>query len=212
MCFSATASFAAGAGLVAAGVYSIGRARDPRERPYAAIPLLFGVQQLIEGVIWLTFRFDAPVLNPAMTFVYSLFSHVLWPMYVPFATRAMEPAASRRRWMLGFAAAGGAAGLYLLVNMVRFPIESREVDGHIEYASPHFFAALVMASYLAGTCLSPLFSSHRHVVLFGVAALGSFVFSYVVYTRWFISVWCFFAAVLSIVVLAHVLAPRRSVA
>lgn len=209
MCFSATASFAAGAGLTAAGVYSISKARSSRERPYAAIPLLFGAQQLVEGVIWLTLRSEAPILNAAMTFVYSLFSHVLWPMYVPFATLAMEPAASRRRWMLAFAAAGAAAGLYLLFNMVRFPIESRELGGHIEYVSPHFYAALVMAGYLGATCLSPLFSSYRYVALFGAAALTSFVFSYLVYARWFISVWCFFAAVLSVIVLMHFVVAKR---
>ena len=212
MCFSATASFAAGAGLVAAGAFSVSKTRSRRELLYAVIPLLFGVQQLIEGVIWLTFRSEATALNPAMTFAYSLFSHVLWPMYVPWAALVMEPAAARRRWMLACAAAGTAAGLFLLANMLRFPIEARALGGHIEYASPHFFIVLVMAGYLAGTCLSLLFSSHRYVALFGAAALAAFGFSYLVYSRWFISVWCFFAAVLSIVVLLHVVEWKRAAA
>lgn len=212
MCFSATASFVAGAGLAAAGVYSIGRARTAAERPYAAIPVLFAVQQLVEGVVWLTFESEAPALNRAMTFLYSLFSHVFWPLYVPFAALVMEPRTMRRRWMLGVAAAGTAAGLFLLVNMIRYPIESRAFEGHIEYVSPHFYIALVMAAYLGATCLSLLFSSHRDVVLFGAAALASFVFSYVAYTRWFISVWCFFAAVLSVIVLAHVFRRRGAAA
>lgn len=212
MCFSATASFVAGTTLVAAGTVVLRRARRRAELPYAAIPLLFGIQQLIEGVIWLTFRFDAPLLNPAMTFVYSLFSHVLWPMYVPFAALAIEPRASRRRWMLVLAAAGSAAGLYLLYNMLRFPIEARAVGGHIEYASPHFYALLVMAGYLAGTCLSLLFSSHRTVALFGAAALASFLVSYLFYIRWLISVWCFFAAALSLLVLLHFATRREALA
>lgn len=49
----------------------------------ALIPLLFGIQQLTEGVIWVTFRHDAPLLKQTMTYVYSGFSHVLRPMYVP---------------------------------------------------------------------------------------------------------------------------------
>jgi len=53
MCFSATASFVAGTSLSAI------------ELPFAMIPLLFGIQQLVEGIIWLTFRYDAPVLKPA---------------------------------------------------------------------------------------------------------------------------------------------------
>jgi hypothetical protein len=91
MCFSASASFIAGTVLLAVGAVTVRKAQHKAELPFAAIPLLFGVQQLIEGVIWLTFRFDAPLLNPAMTFVYSLFSHVLWPFYVPLSALLLEP-------------------------------------------------------------------------------------------------------------------------
>ena len=209
MCFSATASFAAGTGLVALGALTLKRAGRRAELPYAAIPLLFGLQQLIEGAIWLSFGQAGSWLNPAMTFVYSLFSHVLWPIYVPFAALLLEPVRWRRKAMAGFLAAGAAAGLYLLANMIRFPIESRAVGGHIEYASPHFFVAAVMAGYLAATCISMLFSSHRLVIAFGAAALFSFIAAYAAYARWFISIWCFFAAVLSAIVLLH-FTHRRS--
>jgi len=209
MCFSASASFIAGTSLLAAGAFTVQKVQRKGELPFAAIPLLFGVQQLIEGVIWLTFRFEAPLVNPAMTFGYSLFSHVLWPLYVPFAVLLLEPARWRRRALLAFLAAGAAAGLYLLVNMSRFPIVSRVVGNHIEYASPHFFIAAVMAGYLAGTCLSMLFSSFTMVRVFGIAASLSFLAAYAFYARWFISVWCFFAAVLSLLVLLHLQSRRR---
>lgn len=203
MCFSASASFAAGTAVLAVGAITLKKAQHKAELPFAAIPLLFGVQQLIEGVIWLTFRFDAPLLNPAMTFVYSLFSHVLWPLYVPFAVLLLEPVRWRRRALLALLAAGAAAGLYLLANMLRFPIVSRALGGHIQYVSPHFYIAAVMGGYLAGTCISMLVSSHKRVNLFGIVALSSFIASYAIYTQWLVSVWCFFAAVLSVIVLLH---------
>ena len=203
MCFSAGASFIAGASLLAAGGFTMKKAQRKAEVPFAAIPLLFGVQQLIEGVIWLSFGSATPLLNPVMTFVYSLFSHVLWPLYVPFAALLLEPVRWRRSALAAFLAAGAAVGLYLLVNMFRFPIESRPVGGHIEYASPHFYVAPVMAGYLAGTCISMLFSSHKPVNVFGAAALLSFGLAYAIYRQWFISVWCFFAAVLSVIVLLY---------
>lgn len=214
MCFSASASFAAGSALLAVGAVTVNKAERNAELAFAAIPLLFAVQQLIEGVIWLSFSADAPaLLNPAMTFVYSLFSHVLWPVYVPLAVVLLEPVRWRRQAIVAFLAAGSAAGLYLLANMLRFPIESRPVGGHIEYASPHFYIVAVMTGYLAGTCVSMLFSSHRLVKLFGLAALLSFALSYVVYTRWLVSVWCFFAAVLSVIVFMHFeLRPRSRAA
>ena len=85
MCFSATASFSAGALLLGVGAVTLKSARRPCEWPFAAIPLLFAIQQLIEGVIWLTFSADTPLLNTVMTHVYSFFSHVLWPIYLPLA-------------------------------------------------------------------------------------------------------------------------------
>jgi hypothetical protein len=203
MCFSASASFAAGTALLAIGAVTVKKAGHGAELAYAAIPLLFGVQQLIEGMVWLSFSSEEPMLNSVVTFVYSLFSHVLWPIYVPFAVLLLEPVRWRRRALAAFLVAGAAVGLYLLVNMFRFPIESRAAAGHIEYVSPHFYVVAVMAGYFAATCISMLFSSQKLVNFFGAAALLSFALAYAIYRQWFISVWCFFAALLSVIVLLH---------
>ena len=64
-------------------------------------------------MIWLTFGSEAPLLNTVMTHVYSFFSHVLWPIYVPVAVLLIEPLAWRRRALLVFVTAGSAVGLYL---------------------------------------------------------------------------------------------------
>ena len=200
MCFSATASFLAGALLFGIGTLALKSTRRPRELPFAAIPLLFAIQQLSEGVIWLTFRYEAPLLNAVMTHLYSFFSHVLWPIYVPVAVLLIEPPGRRRKALFVFVAAGLAVGAYLLYFLVAFPVVSRPIGQHIEYVSPHFFAAATMALYLMSTTVSPILSTHRMVVVFGVLALLSFAVAYFFYATWFISVWCFFAALLSAVV------------
>ena len=63
MCFSATASFIAGVSLSVFGVATVKKAKRKAEIPFAMIPLFFGVQQIIEGMLWLSFRFEAPLLN-----------------------------------------------------------------------------------------------------------------------------------------------------
>lgn len=210
MCFSATASFTAGVLLLGIGTLTLRAARSPRELPFAGIPLLFALQQLIEGVIWLTFRIEAPLLNTVMTHVYSFFSHVLWPVYLPMAVFMIEPPGPRRRALFAFAVAGAAVGTYLLYVLVAFPVVSRPTGQHVEYDSPHFFAASVMTLYLVSTTVSPLLSTHRLVKVFGTLALLSFGAAYYFYARWFISVWCFFAALLSIVIYVHFVArPAR---
>ncbi len=208
MCFSATASFSAGAFLLGLGTLTLKSARYTRELPFAAIPLLFAAQQLTEGVIWLTFSYQAPLLNTVMTHVYSFFSHVLWPIYIPVAVLLMEPRGWRRQALLVFVAAGVAVGAYLLYVLVAFPVVSRPTGQHIEYVSPHFFAAVAMTLYLLSTTVSLLLSTHRTVKVFGVLALLSFATAYFFYTTWFISVWCFFAALLSAVVYLHFVVRR----
>ena len=154
MCFSATASLTAGAVLLGVGTLTLRSAlasRHSHQRhalPFAAIPLLFAIQQLIEGVIWLTFRVDAPLLNSLMTHVYSFFSHVLWPAYVPLAVWLIEPPGRRRQMLLVFAAGGFAVAAYLLYILLVFPVVSRPTGQHLEYVSPHFFAAVTMTLYL----------------------------------------------------------------
>ena len=73
MCFSATASFVAGSALVVLGVATLRATRRKSEIPFAAIPLLFGIQQLVEGLLWLSFRFDSPQLKTAMTYLFSMY-------------------------------------------------------------------------------------------------------------------------------------------
>ena len=203
MCFSATASFVAGASLSAIGVVSIRSVERRSELAFAAIPLLFGVQQTVEGVIWLTFQHDAPVLKQAMTYLYSLFSHVLWPIYVPLALYFLEASPWRKRTMLGFQVIGTAVGVYLLFFLVARPIVAEVIDRHIVYVSPHFYLGPVIVAYVSATCFSEFFSSHAFVRLFGLLALLSFVATYLLYTRALVSVWCFFAAILSVLIYVH---------
>ncbi len=203
MCFSAEASFLAGVSLSVTGVATLRVAKVRSEIPFAAIPLLFGIQQITEGVIWLTFRHEAPLLKQAMTFVYSTFSHVLWPIYVPFAIGVMESARWRRRSIAALQIAGLTVGLYLLHSIVARPLVAQVVNMHIVYASPHFYLVPVMVLYLAASCVSCFFSSHKFINLFGFLLLFSFIAAYLAHALALVSIWCFIAALLSILVYAH---------
>lgn len=209
MCFSATASFSAGTVLLGIGILTLKSARHPRELPFAAIPLLFAIQQLSEGVIWLTFEYEAPQLNRVMTHIYQFFSHVLWPMLLPVAVLMMEPKGWRRDSLFALVAAGFAVGAYLLYIMITFPVISRPNGQHIEYVSPHFYAGMVMTLYLLSTAISPMLSAYRIVKVFGYLALLSFAAVYYFYATWFISVWCFFASLLSAAIYLHFVLQKR---
>ena len=212
MCFSAAASFTAGAVLIGIGAMAVSRAGNPRELPYAAIPILFGAQQVVEGSLWLTFGEPHSHLNSALTHIYQFFSHVFWPAFVPLAIRSLETVRWRRTVLLGFASAGAAVGLYLFYFLMVDPTTSQVVRGHIVYISPHFYLKPVLALYFLATCASSLFSSHRPVQWFGIATTIAMLAAAGLYRAWFISVWCFFAAAISLVVLIYFIGRRDAVA
>lgn len=201
MCFSAQASFIAGVGLLGLGAGILKRVRSRSELPYALIPLLFGLQQLLEGALWLSLPNHDSVLSAWLTNLYLFFSNVLWPVYVPLAVLALETVAWRRNVVLSIAFLGAAVNIYLLAIFILFPATAGVVGQHILYDFPNPYEQTTTFLYVVVTCVSLLFSSHRRVVAFGVATFVAEVVAYAFYQVWFISVWCFFAAALSVMVL-----------
>lgn len=202
MCFSATVSFVAGVTLIAFGVATLKLIRKKSEIPFAIIPLLFGVQQLVEGMLWLSFEYEAAGFNMLMTYLFTLFSHVLWPIYVPFSIYWIETVAWRRKALGVFQVIGAAIGMYLLYSIIRYPVIS-EINENMVYVLPYVREQPAMGLYLTATCIAPLFSSHGFVRLFGVLTLLLFMVALWFYLVALFSVWCFFSAILSILIYLH---------
>jgi len=198
MCFSAAASFAAGGALSVVGGLTIAQVKKKAELPFASIPLLFGIQQAIEGAVWVSF--GSPIVNTVATYAYSMFSHVLWPIFVPFSVLMIETEPTRKKILWLFSFTGLGVGLYLLYFIIADPVTAHIVDSSIAYHSPHLYVYLVMALYLVATCGSCLVSSHRIINIFGVVLFVSFAIASWFFTETFFSVWCFFAAILSVIV------------
>jgi hypothetical protein len=203
MCFSASASFISGTSLCGIGVATLKKVEGRNEVPFAMIPLLFGIQQLTEGIIWLTFSHDAPLLKQTMTYLYSIFSHVLWPTYVPLAMGVMEAVRWRKKAIFAFEVPGVVVSLYLLYFIVTRPVVAEVVGNNIVYVSPHFYVIPMIVLYLAATCASSFFSSHGFVRLFGVLSLLSYIAAYLIHVAAVVSIWCFFAAILSLLIYIH---------
>ena len=86
MCFSASASFTAGAFLVPIGLYCVYAARELKRYHYfmfALVPFFFGVQQIVEGFVWLSLDYNKPDLLKAYSVAFVFFSHFFWPFWIP---------------------------------------------------------------------------------------------------------------------------------
>ena len=208
MCFSATASFVAGGALSATGVVTLTQAKNKTEVPLAAIPLLFGIQQAVEGVIWISF--DLPLLNTVMTYAYLMFAYVLWPIFVPIAVVLIETDPIRKNILRALSLGGFVLGTYLLYFIFADPGKAHILNQSIAYDYRHLYEFLPLSLYVIVTCGSGLVSSHRIIQAFGFAALATFFVANWFYNITFISIWCFFAAILSVLIFWH-LFKRKSV-
>jgi hypothetical protein len=198
MCFSATASLIAGTALSTVGVESIRTVKKSKYLPFAMIPLLLGIQQLIEGFVWLSFRHNTMTLNAVMTFLYSVFAFVLWPVFVSFAVWFMETSPKRKKLLKLFMLVGLMVGIYLLYNHIRTPVTSAVVHKSIVYTNSHFYGFWVIGLYLLAIIGSCLASTIRMVKIFGALIFVAALIAYWVYAHSFVSVWCFFAAIVSL--------------
>lgn len=203
MCFSAEASFIASAGLCVLGVASIRKAKSPELVPFAAIPFLFGAQQFVEGIVWMSLNHEGwrPFTDPAST-VFLLIAQVLWPIWMPYAFLRLEPDPARKKIIRLLMWPGCIVAGYFLYGLITFGRETVANNHHVFYKIDFPVPLIPVAAgcYLIATVLPPLLSRSMFVKLIGIILLGSYVIARLFFQPALISVWCFFAIVVSVVI------------
>ena len=210
MCFSAAASFVTAGVTGAIGISSLSRTNGPRELLLAATPIVFAIQQIVEGLLWLNLPL-APdgLISTGLTFLFLIFAEVFWPVYAPITVFLIEPSESRRRLMLVCLAVGVGVSAYMLWWIVTRPHGAVILDGHIVYVTEDRHSDVFALAYLSATTLPLMLSSQRTVIALGAIILVGSTIAYAFYWEAFVSVWCFFAAAASVVVLCHFEWSRR---
>jgi hypothetical protein len=206
MCFSATASFTAATVLMPVAAYTIGTAlkADKRYLGFAVFPLFFGIQQFLEGGLWLEIGQAGTARSHLYALGFLFFAYFVWPFLVPFASFLVEPSEKRKLVFLVLSAFGFLLGLSLFVPLLFNPdwVPLRIVNHSIDYNSRLIWQGIVPYSvirviYASIVCLPLLFSSVRHIRVFGViitlSVIAGFAFAHYAFT----SVWCFMAAIVS---------------
>ncbi len=201
MCFSATASFGSGVLLSTIGFASLKRAQTPTQYPFASIPLIFGVQQLAEGFVWLSL--SEPVYeNYQQTAVkiFLLIAQAVWPVFIPFAFMQLEPEIKRKRILTWLLAVGAVIVVFVLYFLFSRQITAEISEHHIKYhiGFPGFMAISGAVLYFFAVIVPPFISSVRHMKWLALGSFGAFVLASIFYTQYLVSVWCFFAAIVSV--------------
>lgn len=200
MCFSAGASFAGGVIITGIGVATYREVHKPSQLVFASIPIFFGVQQIIEGSLWLSLpNIDYLIFQKIATYFFLIMAQVLWPTMIPVSVLLMEKDNKRKRILRILLGLGLSLSLYYAFCLITFHVTPQIAGYHVLYTTdfPDSLANVAFIIYLVVT-ITPLFVSgikrtHYLAILMFLSCLVTAIF----FTQYLISVWCFFAALIS---------------
>jgi hypothetical protein len=213
MCFSASASFTSGAFLIPTGIYAIYSTFELKRFhyfPLAFIPFFFGVQQIIEGGVWLSMAANAHHYTRLFSIGFLFFSHFFWPFWIPLSAYCIAQNKNTvRAWIKAFfAVIGFVMGLLFFIPFLSNShlVQTHMCANSIRYSTSSVLQAILGTSlpkylYIAVIIIPLWLSRDWAVKIFGWLILVSVVATYLFYSYAFNSVWCFFSAIISIYVI-----------
>ena len=201
MCFSATSSFVASGVIGVIGLATLRHVREPRALLFAAVPMLFAVHQFTEGMVWLGLDGRIGKLGfEHVTFLFMLYSQGILPLLMPVAVGLMEPPGQRRRAILGLTAIGGLVCTWNVTGVVFLPSQCFIEQNSIAYRNAMTGNFWITYLYILATCGALLLSTHRVVRLYGVLNVVALTVTEMIKEYAFASVWCFYAAIMSVMI------------
>ena len=209
MCFSTTADLVAGSALTPIAAASLRQVRSARELPFAALPAVFAVHQLIEALVWAGQDGDVSSrLAHAAAVAYAAIAFPLLPTLFPVAVALLGPRSAARR-AAPFVALGIVVSAYLGYAML--------AHGVTVTAHPHALSYGIGATdgwvwgvlYVVAVIGPALLSTSPSIVAFGAVNLVGLTVVAIAYAEAFASLWCVYAAVSSVLVLVHMVGRRR---
>lgn len=212
MCFSAEASFTAAVVLTAIGCITLKQASSQRLMMLASIPLIFGIQQFFEGVLWLYLRNGLyPTFGADFAkYYYLLIAFVVWPTWIPLSVFSAEGVIWRRRLQGFFLALGILVSLTELIFLVLYPIIPMVEIHSIQYRFPaaslphsinvNFYTYALFYAYAAAVLVPLYLSSIKNAFILAVLTTITILIANYFYVYAFTSVWCFFSAIVSLII------------
>lgn len=210
MCFSAEADIVAAAAIAPMAVVALREVRQVRELPFAALPLLFALHQLVEAVVWLGLdgQSVAEPVSQAAALAYVAYAMVVLPTLFPLSVLLLEPRGDRLR-VAPFVVLGGVLSVVFAAQVFSGPVS---VVGHphaLEYDAGLSDGDVLSVFYVVAVIGPAVLSGYRSVALFGWMNLAGLLVVAYVYVEAFASLWCVYAALTSALMALHMVRRRR---
>jgi len=211
MCFSAEVSFGAAAVITTVGVVAYKKAKPSAFRYLAMIPILFGIHQFLEGLVWVFMEAESPTNIEISKYAYLCFAWVVWPFYIPYANWKVEQNATRKKILKGFMGIGAFLAIVLIAAMFLLDINASIFDHSIlyevQYQSGYLW--IIHSLYFAAVVLPNAVSSTPKMWILAALNIVLFTMGKIMLEGNVISVWCFFAAITSLFILYIIIYNRK---
>jgi len=214
MCWSPTADLVAGCAITAVGALCVASTRRARDLPLATLPVLLGVHQLIESVVWRNADNAADAggthaIGGIAVLLWLMIALPLLPAFVPLAVLTAASHWSRFR-IAPFALVGLATSAMLGYVIATGPVSAEPAGHTMRYGvQPIPLGVLVVVGYLVATVGSLLVSDQPEIRLLGIVIAAGALVCYALWQTEFVSTWCALAAVVSALILHWLRRPRK---
>jgi hypothetical protein len=205
MCFAPEADAVVGAVVVVIGIDALRHVGSPKQIPLASVPLLLGLHQATEAFVWWGLQGHvSESLERVATWIWLLFALVALPVLLPLSVELVEQS-KRRRLVIGvFVALGLVVAVALATAIFRGPVNAEMRSHCVTYGVDALGNGREWtALYVIAACGALLASSHRDLATLGALNLVAVPLLLWLTVDGFISLWCFWAAIASVVIALH---------
>lgn len=195
--------------LLVIGVLTLRKVSCPSEWLFASLPLLFGLHQFVQGIVWLgIYHVGSPTTFHIASTVFVFYAQAALPFIVPLAIWLLEPDNPRHKSIGGLTLLGFFLAIYVSWGLITTPTEVAVQNGSLVYANPHSANIWIALAYILTTCGSLILSRSISIQLFGWFNLIGLTAVYIIAQYSFTALWCLYAATISGILYLHFVERR----
>jgi len=161
--------------------------------------------------VWLSLSNEAfSAWHRPATYLFLIFAQVVWPVWIPLAMMLLEKDRWRRQILYTLLGLGLLLSAQTIYCLTFYSVDSRIAAYHIQYALdfPPTWMVILAITYGIVTVFSTFLSTVRWMWVLGIPIALSYLVTRILFADYVLSVWCFFAAIISVAVV-YVLAGMR---
>ena len=169
------------------------------------LPLMFGLQQLLEGGVWVALMHGEDATAHRLALGFLLFSHVYWLGWIAYSSFLTETSPRLKYIFALITFIGVLFGASMYVPLLFKPewltatIVLHSISYDMYFFSDAYVSQRILTAFYACVILVPLMlSSDRFHSMLGVLVLLSGLITWAFFDWVFVSVWCYFAAIISL--------------